>query len=294
MADYNAERMELTTRDILSNAMMREVLEGRGSPRGGVYADFRHLDPEIMEKDMPGMCATYRNIGFDPRTQSLEIAPTAHFTMGGMAVDENWAASLPGLFGAGEVCGGLHGANRVSQNALTDMLVSGKVAGQSAAQYAAKKRTVYSLSPEELNQEQGKLDRLYDEKEGMGADEYRSVIRKTLWEKVGVLRNQTGMEEAARILEELACTPQKLMNRSRGYNREVICALENRNMVTAALAIVYSALARRESRGAHIRTDYPNMDDNSFLKNVCIHKEQNTYQTVLKDVELKYCERKKV
>ncbi len=294
MADYNEERMELTTRDILSSAMMREVLEGRGSPRGGVYADFKHLAPEVMEKDMPGMCATYRNIGFDSRTQSLEIAPTAHFTMGGLEVDKNWATSLPGLFGAGEVCGGIHGANRVSQNALTDMLVSGKAAGRSAAQHAMKRQVSYKLSPTELNLERERINKLYTAEDGMEVSTYRDVIRKTLWEKAGVLREQTGMEEAVKVLEELEHTPQKLCNHNKGYNKEVICALENQNMVTAALTIVYSALVRKETRGAHIRTDYPNTDDNNFLKNVYIHKENGTYQTTLKDVELKYCRREKV
>ena len=290
MADYNAERMELTTRDVLSSAMMREVREGRGSPKGGVYADFRHTDPAVMESDMPGMCETYRRIGFDYRTQSLEIAPTAHFTMGGIETDSTWSTAVPGFFAAGEVCGGLHGANRVSQNALTDMLVSGKTAGASAAKHAAKQKTSYGVSPNELDVEQARIEAIYANEAGIPVNEYRDTLKKILWEKVGVLRDSAGLSEAVDELKKLAATPQRLECRDRGYNRELINALENQNMIRAALTIALAASARKETRGAHIRTDYPDADNANFLKNIYIGLRDGEYAVEFRDVELKYCD----
>jgi len=288
MADYNAERMELTTRDILSSAMMREVREGRGSPKGGVFADFRHTDPEVMEKDMPGMCETYRRIGFDYRKDTLEIAPTAHFTMGGIEIDADWSTKIPGFFAAGEVCSGMHGANRVSQNALTDILVSGKIAGESASKYAANKKAGYRVSPDEVLFEQKRIEAIYDSKEGIPVNEYREQLKKILWEKVGVLRDGEGLDQAVEELKKLADTPQKLQCRDRGYNMELICALENQNMIKAAITISLAADTRCETRGAHIRTDYPSTDNANYLKNIFVRKIDHEYLVELRDVELKY------
>lgn len=288
MEDYSPDRMELTTRDILSGAIMREVREGRGSPHGGVYADLRHLPPDTLKADAPGMYALYRRIGFDDRTQRLEVAPTAHFTMGGMEVDANWATKLPGLFAAGEVCGGVHGANRVSQNALTEALVSGKIAGNSAAEYARGMAPTAVARPLELAVEQERLERLYQADEGMEVDAYRETVRRTLWEKVGILRDAEGLETAVEIFRNLRHTPQKLRNRERRWNQEVLRALENQNMAEAALIIALSALYRQETRGAHIRTDYPAMDQRRFLKNIYIRREADTYAVELRDVEQRY------
>lgn len=289
MADYNPEKMELSTRDILSSAMVKEVKEGRGSPRGGVYANFSHMDPKKMEKDMPGIYETYRRIGFDYTKDSLEIAPTAHFSMGGIEVNEDWETKVPGFFAAGEVCAGAHGANRVSQNALTDIIVSGKIAGASAGKYSAGRKGKYTVSPEELDREKAVLESLYTAQDGMPVSEYRDAVKKTLWEKVGVLRDGEGLEEAVRELYKLRSTPQRLVCHDRGYNREVINAIENKNMVDIALIIALSAKERRESRGAHIRSDYPNTDNKVWLKNIFVHRNGQDFALEMQDVDLKYC-----
>lgn len=289
MADYNPDRMELTTRDILSSAMIKEVREGRGSPRGGVYADFRHTDPEYMEKDMPGMCETYRRIGFDYTREYLEIAPTAHFTMGGIEVDDNWATAIPGFFGAGEVCAGAHGANRVSQNALTDIIVSGKIAGDSAGRYSSGKKAGYALAPDELKVEQELINSIYASRSGMLVADYRDRIKKIMWEKVGVLRDGEGLESAVKELKELKACPQMLTCTDRGYNREVINAIENMNMVNVSITIALSALERKETRGAHRRVDYPDTDNVNFLKNIYVHAVGDDYVLEEREVDLKYC-----
>ena len=289
MADYNPERMELTTRDVLSSAMMKEVREGRGSPRGGVFADFRHMEPAKMEKDMPGMCETYRRIGFDYTKDQLEIAPTAHFSMGGIVVDDNWATSVPGFFGAGEVCAGAHGANRVSQNALTDMLVSGKVAGESAGKYSALKKAKYSVDPDEIKKEQALIDSIYLSDEGLTVSEYRDAVKKILWEKVGVIRDGKDLSRAVDELQKLKETPQKMVCHDKPYNRELINAIENNNMVNIALTIALSALERKETRGAHIRSDYPETDNENYMKNIFVHAVGSGYRVSAEPVDLKYC-----
>ena len=284
LENYSPEQMELTTRDVLVSAMIKEVQEGRGSPHGGVYADFRHLPAHTIEQEAPGLYITYRNIGFDYKTQRLEVAPTAHFTMGGLEVDANWSTKLPGLFGAGEVCGGVHGANRVSQNALTDALVSGKVAGENAANYVRSIGIRYTVDFEELRIEQERLDNLLHAKTGVDVAIYRNTLRRILWEKVGVLREKQGLEDAIEQFHVLSKTPQKLYNTSGRFSRNLINALENQNMLEVAFTIAMSALNRCESRGAHIRTDYPQMDNRHFLKNTFVKKCGEGFHLELREV----------
>lgn len=281
---YSPVQMELTTRDVLAGAMIREIREGRGSPHGGVYADFRHLPPHTIEQEAPGLCTTYRNIGFDWETQRLEVAPTAHFTMGGIEVDADWSTKLPGLYGAGEVCGGVHGANRVSQNALTDAVVSGKIAGRNAAYYALLDHGNHHIDPQVLEIDRIRLKNLYDSKDGMDVAAYRTALRKILWEKIGVLRERKGLEDGINQLNSLANIPQKLCTTGDGLHQEAIQALENQNMVEIAIAIALSALNRCESRGAHIRTDYPMMDNNRYLKNTLIKKSGGDFYLAMRDV----------
>ncbi|HSR10053.1 MAG TPA: FAD-binding protein, partial [Thermodesulfobacteriota bacterium] len=136
MKNYDPERLELSTRDRVSRAICTEVREGRGGPLGGVFADMSYHEPGFIDKAMPAMCKIYRFIGVEPTRDPVEVAPTCHFFMGGVKVDTNWQATLPGLFAAGETSSGAHGANRLSQNALAELLVSGSRAGRTAARTA--------------------------------------------------------------------------------------------------------------------------------------------------------------
>jgi len=135
---YDPERLELTTRDKISRAIFTEVKEGRGGPHGGVFADMTYHEPGYIARMQPALCETYHKIGIDPEKDYLEVAPTCHFFMGGVKVDENWQSTLPGLFVVGENSAGIHGANRLSQNALAELLVSGTRAGKAAAGLAAQ------------------------------------------------------------------------------------------------------------------------------------------------------------
>jgi succinate dehydrogenase/fumarate reductase flavoprotein subunit len=136
MANYDPERLELSTRDRVARAMMTEIKEGRGGPHGGVFANMTFQEPGFIAKMQPALYKTYRKIGVDPEKVPLEVAPTCHFFMGGIKVNENWQSSIGGLYAVGENSAGLHGANRLSQNALAELLVSGVRAGRAAAKAA--------------------------------------------------------------------------------------------------------------------------------------------------------------
>ncbi|MDR1732712.1 MAG: FAD-binding protein [Synergistaceae bacterium] len=289
MERWNPEKIEMATRDTLIAAIMQEIQEGRGSPSGGVFAGFQHLTPEVMEREMPDLLETYKSIGFDPHREMLEVAPTVHFTMGGVAVDENWGTPLPGLYGAGEVCGGVHGANRLSQNALTEALVSGFTAGRNAAQHALKQQKMaFSLPPSCCQGIENHISVLQKRKEGVDVEEYRRQVRKIMWEKTGILRREESLTEALTALKKLQDLPMRLEVKDSPLH--VIQSFENRNMVLVGLAMTASALCRRESRGAHNRTDWPEMDNKNYLKNFYVSLRNQEIMTDCRDVELKYME----
>jgi succinate dehydrogenase/fumarate reductase flavoprotein subunit len=138
MENYDAERLELSTRDRVARAMMTEIRAGRGGPHGGVFGDMTFHEPGYIQEMQPALCETYRKIGIDPEKEYVELTPTCHFFMGGARVDENWRSTVPGLFMAGESGAGIQGANRLSQNALAELLVSGSRGGRAAAKLAGR------------------------------------------------------------------------------------------------------------------------------------------------------------
>ena len=268
MASYDPQHMERATRDVLSRAMATEVLAGRGSALGGVYGSLRHNSTKDLERKIPEYYRLYQRIGFDPAKDLLHMAPSAHYTMGGIRVDTSWQTELPGLFAAGESCGGVHGANRLSQNALSEMLVSGRIAGQSAAQYVQRVSwKTADVSPQRhLEQEcQGLLT---SAQSGISPGRWRSALRSSMSESAGVIRCEEGLKQALSTLDELEGTPMRLASSSPYMNGELIEALENRRMLLLARCVVLSALARRETRGAHARSDYPEADSRFLCNHV--------------------------
>ena len=287
MEKYDPERLELSTRDRVSRAIMQEVKEGRGTPRGGVYMDLTFNEPGFIARMTPALYATYRNIGIDPEKDLVEIAPTVHFFMGGMDVDATWASSVPGLYGAGEVCGGMHGGNRLSQNALAEILVSGSVAGESAARYAAKAARPH-IDPAETARETAWVKELLDSGSGLQPHQIKARIKEIMWEKVGVSRNEALLQEALEQLDALAAEPVWLRDKSTVCNHGMVEALELKGMLMTARSVILSALERKESRSAHFREDYPQTDDEHYLKNVLLALRDGALQTSERDVVLNH------
>lgn len=287
MEKYDPERLELSTRDRVSRAIMQEVREGRGTPRGGVYCDLTFNEPGFIAKMTPALYATYLNVGIDPEQDRFEIAPTCHFFMGGIQVDNNWKTQLDGLFGAGEVVGGMHGGNRLSQNALAEVLVSGVTAGKNAAAYAARCEEHF-INPKLADVVDDKLQTFFSVKSGIRPSEYRTKLRKLMWEHVGVFRSEDSLRTALKELKELEDTPVHISNRDRYLNHELLEAVENENLTLTAKCIITAAMERTESRGAHFRSDYPHTDNSSWLRNIFIAKDGNRLATTCAAVELKH------
>jgi succinate dehydrogenase/fumarate reductase flavoprotein subunit len=273
MEKYEPERMELTTRDRVARAMFREVQEGRGGPHGGVFMDMTFQPPGFISGMQPALYKTYRKIGIDPAKEWLEVAPTCHFFMGGIRVNENWESSVEGLFAVGENGAGIHGANRLSQNALAELLVSGARSGRAAAKYAAK-NPGGPVDPGEGVLVTKAVERMLGAEKGVRPVTLRKDLRRLMWEKVGVFRTEAGLRSVKEELKELKANleRQAVPQKSRRFNQELVEGLENHFLLEVAECVASGALQRTESRGAHYRGDYPETDNREWLRHLIQRK----------------------
>ena len=289
MEKYDSERLELSTRDLVSRAMFQEVKEGRGTPLGGVYCDMTFQPSGFIAKTTPALYDTYCKIGINPEKQMLEVAPTCHFFMGGVIIDSNWETEMAGLLAAGEVCAGVHGANRLSQNALAEILVSGKRAGRRGAEIAIEKERQY-IDPKEALFEKEKINQiLNNNNKGSNPIILRKQLKNLMWENVGVFRTRESLVKATGKINQLQEEAKQvsISYNKVFYNREVIEALENENMLEIAKCITNAALKRTESRGAHYRYDYPDSDNSTWLKHITFRKEDEQIKVGYRPVDLK-------
>lgn len=287
MLRYDPERAELSTRDRVARAIYNEVREGRGGPRGGVFIDMTYHEPGYIARMQPALTETYHKQGLDPEKDWLEIAPSCHFFMGGVKIDANWASTLPGLFVSGETGAGVQGANRLSQNALAELLVSGYFSGRSAAADAAG-RAQAALDPACAQQEADAVTRLLARADGVSPGALRSRLRGLMWEHAGVYRTAAGLRQALDGIEALRAQldAQCLQQKNPCWNIELREALENRFLVETAACIAQSALLRTESRGAHYRDDYPQTDQKNWLRHVVLTKREDGLAVDLQPVDL--------
>ena len=275
--DRDARRPpELLTRDHVARCILREVREGRGSPHGGAFLDIAWISEKIpdseahIRKKLPSMYHQFKELaGIDITREPMEVGPTTHYVMGGIRVDgETQMSTVPGLFAAGECAAGLHGANRLGGNSLSDLIVFGKLAGEHAAEFARShpasaipERQVESALQEAL----APLDRDPGEGEVGGAWQIQFDLQDLMQDKVGIVRRGEDMESAIADIEDLkrrASTVTAPGNRQ--YNPGWHTALDLANLLTCAEAVARSALVREESRGAHCRDDFRDKDDERF------------------------------
>jgi len=272
MEKYDAERLELSTRDKVARAIYTEIKEGRSGPHGGIFADMTYHEPGFIARMQPALYETYQKIGIDPEKDYLEVAPTCHFIMGGVKVDENWQSAVPGLFVAGETAAGMHGANRLSQNALAELLVTGARAGKASAKFSAS--TIRPIvDPRETLVATELANQMLGREEGVRPIDLRKRLRQLMWEKVNVFRTESDLRSALEELKEFESElgKQSLNLKSRHYNQELVQGLENYFLVTVAQCVATAALNRTESRGAHYRDDYPETDNRNWLQHLVIH-----------------------
>lgn len=273
---YDATVTEFkATRDLLARANYLEVMEGRGTPNGGILIDASRSPREEVEFQPGSMAHRYRLVrDFYGQAKAdlkepIEGAPSALYSCGGVVVDERCATDVPGLYACGEVAGGLHGANRLNGNSLTDCEVFGKIAGEAAAAEATSRST--PAADEILHQsigEGGRIEALTESRGSTSPRQVKRALQKTMWERAGIVRNGPGLSEAIASIDELrGLVPDiRLTSPTRRYNWELVEALEVPMMLTVASSIAHSAAARTESRGNHYRQDYLATDDGAWLR----------------------------
>ena len=281
MKRYAPSKMELAPRDVVSRAIMTEIMEGRGFHDEGsgldyVLLDLRHLGEERISERLQGIREiAIKHAGIDPVEEPIPVRPAAHYTMGGihvdtyyrvLSVDGSW---VRGLWAAGEVAAAsIHGANRLGSNSTIECLVSGRLVGRQAVQWLRRVSEHPGVPRERVEREEKRIfDELLKRESGENIYEIREEMQRTMDRYVYVFRSREGLEEAARRIRELR---RRVANayphdKSRVYNTDLVAALETRNMLDVAYVVVVSALARTESRGAHYRVDYPRRDDERWL-----------------------------
>ncbi|MEJ7620668.1 MAG: FAD-dependent oxidoreductase [Aquificaceae bacterium] len=281
MARYAPQKMELAPRDLVSRSIEYEIREGRGFGEGTsayVLLDLRHLGEEKIKERLPQVRQLAIDFeGVDPVYDPVPIRPTAHYCMGGVHVENYMTSSTPleGLYAVGEcACVSVHGANRLGGNSLIELLVFGKFCGISAREYA-KQVDFLELSEGEKAKGKELIEGLMKREGYEKLADIRKRMGDITWEKMGIFRDekslQSAYEELSELLERWENIP--VVDKSKVFNTNLIEVLELRNMLHLARAVAYCALHRRESRGGHYREDYPERDDENFLKHTLVWQE---------------------
>ena len=254
---------ELLTRDVVARAIMTEVKEGRGSPHGGAFLDIAsRQSPDYIRRKLPSMYHQFKELAtLDITKEAMEVGPTTHYMMGGIKVEANTAAStVPGLYAAGEAAAGMHGANRLGGNSLSDLLVFGKIAGQCAANFAQENSKVSPHGEEIKKSIENTLEPFEDGDEN--PYQIHQELQEIMESHAGIVRTGEELEKGIRKLEELEKRlPRMHAKGERKYNPGWHLCLDLHNMIITSLALSRAALERTESRGAHTRLDYPDYDD---------------------------------
>jgi succinate dehydrogenase / fumarate reductase flavoprotein subunit len=285
--DKNARRPpELLTRDHIARCINREIKEGRGSPHGGVFLDIAWIAQRMSKADehikrkLPGMYHQFKQLAdIDITKEAMEVGPTTHYMMGGVLVDgDTQMSTIPGLFAAGECAGGLHGANRLGGNSLSDLLVFGKRAGQHAALFA-NENGAGRINQSQVDEDARRALAPFDRGFGPGTEspyQVQAELQQMMQEKVGIVRLEPEMKVALEGIAQLSERAAKAgVIGNREYNGGWHTALDLPHLLTVSEAITRAALERQESRGAHFRDDRPNKDAEAGRYNIAIRKGAN-------------------
>ncbi|WP_207514342.1 fumarate reductase/succinate dehydrogenase flavoprotein subunit [Longitalea luteola] len=271
---------ELLTRDHVARCIVREIKEGRGSPHGGVYLDISWIKNKIpnaaehIKKKLPSMYHQFKKLAdIDITKEAMEVGPTTHYMMGGIRVDaETQMSTVPGLFAAGEAAAGLHGANRLGGNSLSDLLVFGKRAGEFAAKFA-RENTQAAIDQREIGMVAKKALEPFERTDGDNPFQVQYDLQETMQSLVGIVRKEEELQHAVAALQELQHRAGSVrVAGNREYNTGWHTALDLPNLLTVSEAITRAAIERKESRGAHFREDYPGKDEQTGNCNLIIVK----------------------
>jgi succinate dehydrogenase / fumarate reductase flavoprotein subunit len=278
--DKNAKRPpELLTRDHVARCIIREIKEGRGSPHGGVFLDIAWIKekisnaPDHIKRKLPSMYHQFKELaGVDITREAMEVGPTTHYIMGGVRVNaDTQMTTTPGLFAAGECAAGLHGANRLGGNSLSDLLVFGKRAGEYAALYA-KENAEGRVNEEEVDEiAEESLAPFSRTATGLNPFQIQANLQAMMQELVGIVRTEKELSQAIDKIEEFKKQAERAAcDGNRSYNPGWHTAMELKHMLTVADAIARAAKERKESRGGHFREDCPSKSDEFGKHNIGI------------------------
>jgi succinate dehydrogenase / fumarate reductase flavoprotein subunit len=263
MERYDPEKMDLSTRDVVARAIYTEVREGRGTEHGGAYLDISHKPAEYVKRKLPSMYHQFKELADVDITQGpMEVGPTCHYMMGGIRVEAETAqATVPGLFAAGEAAAGLHGANRLGGNSLSDLLVFGRRAGLSAAEHAKQSGPV-TIDGQAVLEATREMLEPFERPAGESPYDIHRDLQEAMHNYVGIFRNEDDLKKGLRELYSLKARAEGVrVEGSRLFNPGWHLARDLKAMLTVSEAVARSALERKESRGAHSRIDYPNYDE---------------------------------
>jgi succinate dehydrogenase flavoprotein subunit len=274
---------ELLTRDHVARCIRREVREGRGSPHGGVFLDIAWIKEKIpnsgehIKKKLPSMYHQFKQLAdIDITKEPMEVGPTTHYMMGGVKVDaDSQMSDVPGLFAAGECAAGLHGANRLGGNSLSDLLVFGKRAGEYAADFA-KKNSLGAVHADDLARVEKWSLQPFESNGSENPFAVQHTLQDVMQDLVGIVRQENEMKQALHRIAELKDKSQHVaVYGNREYNAGWHTALDLHNLLTVSEIVTQAALERKESRGAHFRDDYPAKDEQFGRFNIVVRKGAN-------------------
>src|SRR5215210_8024494 len=298
MKNYYPERMELGPRDIVARANYNEIVDGRGTKHGGVWLDITHLTKDKILDRLPTMFEQFKNIaGIDISKEKMEVGPTAHYSMGGVVVDIKCRTKIRGLFAVGEVISQIHGANRLGGNSLLDTIVFGKIVGSEAARLAKE-------VGREINKIRGSSELRLNVNNQKGFDDegifivkepikFRNEIQELMKQNAGIIREETKLQNGLERILELKNEFYSKDNTLKEFKfdddgENVVLTSEVKSSLFICEAIIRSALMRQESRGAHYRSDFPNLDDEKWKVNIYCRKvgrEMVLYKQRVKEIK---------
>ncbi len=288
MERYAPEKMELAPRDLVSRSEQTEIDEGRGigPDKQGIYLDLRHLGRDKILTVLPQVREIAIDFtGTDPIDNPVPIQPTAHYSMGGIpttadgqVIADAEGTPLAGFFAAGEVaCVSVHGANRLGSNSLLEASVFGRRAGNAIVQFIRDGAELHPISGNPAQKTREILQRHLDRQGPELVDEIAQELKVTMTKKCGIFRDEEKLHEALAVIQDLKERLQtaRIMDKSHRFNTDLLAGLETEHLVDFSEVVVAGALARTESRGAHSRTDYPERDDEAWLKHTVAHKDED-------------------
>jgi succinate dehydrogenase / fumarate reductase flavoprotein subunit len=278
MEKYAPNKMELASRDVVSRAEQTEINEGRGFDDGTVALDITQVPRKRIHEALREIVNVARDFaGVDITREPVHVKPGNHYAMGGIKTDVDGHTEIPGLYAAGEcACVSVHGGNRLGANSLLDTLIFGKRSGEHAAR-ASKGMSFPTPSSERLEHEEAWINKVIGrERSGRRVAELKAELGETMNSKAAVYRDEEGLNEALEVIHRLKEEVDTVATDDKGtvFNQDVLGALEMSFMLENSEAIVMSALERKESRGAQFRADFPERNDDEWLKHITVNKDE--------------------